>query len=276
MISFDSVTKVYPGPGGGTPAVDNFSFNIDAGTTTALVGSSGCGKTTLLRMVNRMVEPTAGTITVRGEDVSQVDPVQLRRSIGYVMQQSGLMPHRTVLDNIITVPRLSGTPKEQAKERACELLTALGLDHSLADRYPGELSGGQAQRVGVARALCHDPDILLMDEPFGAIDPVVRRDLQQQLLELQSRLSKTIVLVTHDIEEAFLLGDRVVLLEKGAHIAQAGTPQELVLHPASDFVAGFVGVQDRQLSARTIDGREVLVDRFGRIAGMTASEGSGS
>ncbi|MBV7293715.1 ABC transporter ATP-binding protein [Corynebacterium sp. TAE3-ERU16] len=266
MIQFDHVVKTFPGAT--TPAVRNFTLDIPARSTTVLVGSSGSGKTTLLRMINRMVEPTEGRVLIDGEDLAGVDPVKLRRSIGYVMQNSGLLPHRTVADNIATVPRLNGVPRKQARERAGELLELLGLDGSLAKRYPSELSGGQAQRVGVARALADDPNILLMDEPFGAIDPVVRRDLQEQILDLQEKISKTIVLVTHDIDEAFLLGDNIVLLEMGARIAQAGTAEDFVTDPASDFVASFVGTQDRELTLRERDGTTVAVDRHGRVKGV--------
>lgn len=238
MIEFQSVTKRYQG---GQPAVDDLSMTIDKGAITVFVGPSGCGKTTSLRMINRMVEPTSGTITVGGKDISKEPAAQLRRSMGYVMQSSGLLPHRTVLDNIATVPRLNGVPKPEARKRAAELLDLVGLASSLGKRYPSQLSGGQQQRVGVARALAADPPVLLMDEPFSAVDPVVREELQQELLRLQQDLAKTIVFVTHDIDEATVLGDRVAVLAVGGRLAQYATPEEILRAPANDFVASFVG-----------------------------------
>ncbi|WP_460490639.1 ABC transporter ATP-binding protein, partial [Corynebacterium nasicanis] len=245
MIEFDRVTRTYPGSA--HPAVEGFSHRVEPGSTTVFVGPSGCGKTTLLRMVNRMVPVDSGTVRVRGEDVASVDPVRLRRSIGYVMQHSGLMPHRTVLDNIADVAKLSGTPRKVARERAEELLRLVGLDPDLGKRYPAELSGGQAQRVGVARGLVADPDILLMDEPFGAVDPVVRRGLQEEILALQERMAKTILMVTHDIDEAFLLGDTVVLLGEQARIEQVGAPEEFLTAPANERVREFTGAEGRAL-----------------------------
>ena len=238
MIEFQSVTKQYQG---GQPAVDNLSMSIDKGCITVFVGPSGCGKTTSLRMINRMVEPTSGTITVAGKDVTSVPAAELRRSMGYVMQSSGLMPHRSVLDNIATVPRLNGVPKGQARKRAAELLDVVGLDPALGKRYPSQLSGGQQQRVGVARALAADPPVLLMDEPFSAVDPVVREELQQELLRLQRDLAKTIVFVTHDIDEATVLGDKVAVFAVGGKLAQYATPEEILRAPANEFVASFVG-----------------------------------
>ncbi|MCE3246053.1 MAG: proline/glycine betaine transporter ATP-binding protein [Arthrobacter sp.] len=238
MIEFQSVTKRYQG---GQPAVDDLSMSIDKGCITVFVGPSGCGKTTSLRMINRMVEPTSGTITVAGKDVTSVPAAELRRSMGYVMQSSGLMPHRSVLDNIATVPRLNGVPNGQARKRAAELLDVVGLDPSLGKRYPSQLSGGQQQRVGVARALAADPPVLLMDEPFSAVDPVVRDELQQELLRLQRDLAKTIVFVTHDIDEATVLGDKVAVFAVGGKLAQYATPEEILRAPANEFVASFVG-----------------------------------
>ncbi|CAN7457176.1 ATP-binding cassette domain-containing protein [Arthrobacter sp. LjRoot14] len=238
MIEFQSVTKQYQG---GQPAVDNLTMSIDKGSITVFVGPSGCGKTTSLRMINRMVEPTSGTITVDGKDVTSVPAAQLRRSMGYVMQSSGLMPHRSVLDNIATVPRLNGVPKAEARKRAEELLDVVGLAPVLGKRYPSQLSGGQQQRVGVARALAADPPVLLMDEPFSAVDPVVRDELQQELLRLQRDLAKTIVFVTHDIDEATVLGDKVAVFATGGKLAQYATPEEILRAPANDFVASFVG-----------------------------------
>jgi osmoprotectant transport system ATP-binding protein len=219
-------------------------------------------------MVNRMVEPDSGSVLIDDEDVRQRDPVTLRRSVGYVMQSGGLLPHKSVIDNIQTVSRLVGTPKAQSRERAEELMELVGLDSSLATRYPQQLSGGQQQRVGVARALAVDPNILLMDEPFGAVDPVVRRDLQRELLDLQARLSKTVVFVTHDIDEAFLVADQMVILREGAEVAQQGTPEEILSNPADDFVASFIG---HTTAARRLERSEthpdVVVDTEGRIQG---------
>ncbi|GAA4028898.1 ATP-binding cassette domain-containing protein [Arthrobacter methylotrophus] len=238
MIEFQSVTKQYQG---GQPAVDGLSMSIDKGAITVFVGPSGCGKTTSLRMINRMVEPTSGTITVGGRDVSNEPAARLRRSMGYVMQSSGLMPHRSVLDNIATVPRLNGVSKAAARKRAQELLDVVGLASVLGKRYPSQLSGGQQQRVGVARALAADPPVLLMDEPFSAVDPVVRDELQQELLRLQRELAKTIVFVTHDIDEATVLGDKVAVFAVGGKLAQYAAPEEILRAPANDFVASFVG-----------------------------------
>ncbi|AUZ35392.1 proline/glycine betaine ABC transporter ATP-binding protein [Arthrobacter sp. PGP41] len=238
MIEFQSVTKQYQG---GQPAVDNLSMSISKGSITVLVGPSGCGKTTTLRMINRMVEPTSGTITVGGRDVTAVPAAELRRSMGYVMQSAGLLPHRSVLDNVATVPRLNGVSKSEARRRAEELLDVVGLARPLGRRYPSQLSGGQQQRVGVARALAADPPVLLMDEPFSAVDPVVRDELQQELLRLQKDLAKTIVFVTHDIDEATVLGDKVAVFAVGGKLAQYATPEEILRAPANDFVASFVG-----------------------------------
>jgi osmoprotectant transport system ATP-binding protein len=266
MIEFRHVTKTFPG---GHDAVKDLSLTVPTGSVTVLVGSSGCGKTTLLRMVNRMVEPTSGDILIDRKNVTDQDPVALRRKIGYVMQSGGLLPHRTVSQNIQTVPRLIGTPKGVSRARAVELMETVGLDSELATRYPSQLSGGQQQRVGVARALAVDPNILLMDEPFGAVDPLVRRDLQRELIRLQSSMNKTVVFVTHDIDEAFLLGDQVVILREGAQIAQQGTPAEIISRPANDFVSTFIGHTDaqRELSVREEQGVAVLVDDDGRIHG---------
>jgi len=238
MIEFQSVTKAYQG---GQAAVDDLSMSVDKGAITVFVGPSGCGKTTSLRMINRMVEPTSGTITVDGRDVTSVPAAQLRRSMGYVMQSSGLMPHRSVLDNIATVPRLNGVSRAASRKRAQELLDVVGLAAGLGRRYPAQLSGGQQQRVGVARALAADPPVLLMDEPFSAVDPVVRDELQKELLRLQRDLAKTIVFVTHDIDEATVLGDKVAVFAGGGKLAQYAAPEEILRAPANDFVAAFVG-----------------------------------
>ena len=261
MIEFRSVTKTFPD---GTHAVDDFSLVIPSRKTTVFVGSSGCGKTTLLRMINRMVEPTSGRVLIGVEDVADRDPVQLRRGIGYIMQNGGLLPHRTVADNVATVPRLNGVSKKDARARAMELIELVGLDASVADRYPSQLSGGQQQRVGVARALAADSGILLMDEPFAAVDPIVRRELQAEVTRLQAELECTIVFVTHDISEALHLGDEVVLLAKGGRIAQQCPPWELIEKPADDFVRDFIDADSRCLR---IDGDRVL-DARGRVAGV--------
>lgn len=274
MIEFRSVRKEYAG---GTVAVADVDLVVPSHKTVALVGSSGSGKTTLLRMVNRMVEPTSGAVLIDGEDVKDRDPVRLRRSIGYVMQSAGLMPHLRVIDNIATVPILNGVPKREARERARELMDTVGLDRALAGRYPGQLSGGQQQRVGVARALASDPNILLMDEPFGAVDPIVRRELQRELLRLQSELGKTTVFVTHDIDEAFLLGDEVVILAQGGRVVQRGTPDEILEDPADDFVREFVGLVDgrRGMTLRETRHGTAVVDGSGRIQGMLRPEPAG-
>jgi osmoprotectant transport system ATP-binding protein len=238
LITFEAVTKRYPD---GTVAVDGLDLEVPAGKTMVLVGPSGCGKTTSLRMINRLVEPTQGTIRLDGTDIKERNPAHLRRGIGYVIQQTGLFPHRTVEDNIATVPVLNGWPRKKARARAGELINLVGLDPALAKRYPHQLSGGQQQRVGVARALAADPPVLLMDEPFSAVDPVVRASLQDQLLSLQAELQKTIVLVTHDIEEAIKVGDLVALYRPHGTLAQLAPPEQLLAAPVDDYVAGFVG-----------------------------------
>jgi osmoprotectant transport system ATP-binding protein len=239
MIRLEGVTKRWPN---GTVAVDDLTLDVDAGEVCVLVGPSGCGKTTTMRMINRLVEPTSGRITLDGDDVLRTDPVQLRRRIGYVIQQVGLFPHQTVADNVGTVPRLVGWPKAKVRARVDELLDLVGLDpSSFRERYPHELSGGQRQRVGVARALGVDPPVLLMDEPFGAIDPITRSRLQDELLRLQGALRKTIVFVTHDVDEAVKLGDRIAVFAQGGVLAQVGTPDEILSAPASPFVAELVG-----------------------------------
>lgn len=266
MIEFDAVTKTYQG--GAQPAVANFSHRVNPGTTTVFVGPSGCGKTTLLRMVNRMVSPDSGVIRVRGEDVANGDPVRLRRSIGYVMQHSGLLPHRTVIDNVAIVAQLNDHTRGEAREKATNMLRLVGLDPALGSRYPAELSGGQAQRVGVARGLVADPDILLMDEPFGAVDPVVRRGLQEEILALKDQMSKTILMVTHDIDEAFLLGDEIVLLGEQGQVEQVGPAEEFLTSPASKNVREFTGADTRILTVEERDGQRLVVDRNGRIRGI--------
>ncbi|MFI6726139.1 ABC transporter ATP-binding protein [Streptomyces sp. R-74717] len=240
MIKFDAVNKRFPN---GTTAVHDLSLTMPEGGITVLVGSSGCGKTTTLRMINRMVEPTSGTIRLGGKDILEADAAELRRGIGYVIQQAGLFPHRTVLDNIATVPLLLGHGRRASRARAAELLETVGLPAEAAKRYPHQLSGGQQQRVGVARALAADPPVLLMDEPFGAVDPVVRTQLQDELLRLQKELGKTIVFVTHDIDEAVRLGDRIAVFRTGGHLVQCAPPAELLARPADDFVADFLGAE---------------------------------
>ncbi len=239
MIQLTEVTKVYPGAT--APAVDRLSLQIPDAEVVVLVGPSGCGKTTTLKMINRLVEATSGTITVEGRDIFDLAPHELRRSIGYVIQQIGLFPHRTVAENIGTVPRLLGWDKARIGARVEELTEVVELSPEVLSRYPAELSGGQQQRVGVARALAADPPVLLMDEPFGAVDPIVRARLQDELQMLQSRLHKTIVLVTHDIDEAIKIGDRVAILSGGGTLEQYGPPAEILRDPANDFVAGFLG-----------------------------------
>ena len=229
-------------------------LELPTGEITVFVGPSGCGKTTSLRMINRTIEPTSGTISIDGEDVTNQDAALLRRKIGYVIQQAGLFPHRTIVDNIATVPLLNGVNKKQAREQAAELLTRVGLDESMATRYPNQLSGGQQQRVGVARALAADPPVMLMDEPFSAVDPIVRDGLQQEFLRLQSELGKTIAFVTHDIDEAIKLGDKVAIFRVGGHLAQVGAPQDLLDDPADEFVADFVG-RDRGFRAPLVRDR---------------------
>jgi osmoprotectant transport system ATP-binding protein len=238
MITFDSVVKRYPD---GTVAVDGLDLVAPSGKITVFVGPSGCGKTTSLRMINRMIEPTSGTIWLGDQDTGTVDPATLRRGIGYVIQHAGLFPHRTVVDNVATVPFLLGWDKKEARRSATELLERVGLPASFARRYPNQLSGGQQQRVGVARALAADPPVMLMDEPFSAVDPVVREELQNEFLRLQGELGKTIVFVTHDIDEAVKLGDQVAVLKVGGTLAQVAAPQTLLADPVDDFVAGFVG-----------------------------------
>ena len=254
MITFDKVSKTFPD---GTLAVDNLNFELPTGKITVFVGPSGCGKTTSLRMINRMIEPTGGRILIDGQDVTQQDAALLRRSIGYVIQHAGLFPHRTVIENVMTVPNLIGTDKKKSRATAMELLLRVGLTESMANKYPVQLSGGQEQRVGVARALAADPPVMLMDEPFSAVDPIVRAGLQTEFLRLQGELGKTIAFVTHDIDEAIKLGDMVAVFREGGHLAQYASPQELLENPANDFVADFVG-RDRGFRSLSFDSSEVL------------------
>jgi osmoprotectant transport system ATP-binding protein len=240
VIRLEQLMKRFPGQQ--EPAVDSLDLEIPAGEIVVLVGPSGCGKTTTMRMINRLIEPSSGKIIIGGEDVTRINPDQLRRRIGYVIQQVGLFPHMTIADNIAVVPRLLGWDKRRIGERVDELLELVGLEAgAYRGRYPKELSGGQQQRVGVARALAVDPPVMLMDEPFGAIDPITRDRLQNEFLRLQESIRKTIVFVTHDIHEAIKLGDRIAILAKGSRLAQYDTPEEILARPANDFVADFIG-----------------------------------
>ncbi|WP_314037065.1 ATP-binding cassette domain-containing protein [Dietzia sp. CH92] len=249
-IVLDDVTKIYPGQE--RPAVDHVSLELPAGRTTVFVGPSGCGKTTTMRMINRLIEPTSGTITIDGQDNRGLDADTLRRSIGYAIQASGLFPHMTVAQNVATVPRLLRWKKARTRARVDEMLELVGLDPGeFRDRYPAQLSGGQQQRVGVARALAADPPVLLMDEPFGAVDPITRASLQDELVRLQDELRKTIVFVTHDFNEAVKLGDRIAVLGPGSSVLQFDTPEAILTNPADDTVSGFIG-DDAALKTLTL------------------------
>jgi osmoprotectant transport system ATP-binding protein len=257
MIRLDQVAKAYPD---GTVAVQALSLDVAAGEVCMLVGPSGCGKTTTMRMINRLIEPTSGRIMIDGQDITKEDPVQVRRGIGYVIQQVGLFPHQTIEQNVATVPALLGWDRARRKARATELLDLVGLDPAVfARRYPHQLSGGQRQRVGVARALAADPPVLLMDEPFGAVDPIARDRLQQEFLRLQQEVRKTVVIVTHDIEEAVRLGDRIAVLRQGGVLEQYDTPAAILGNPASDFVADFVGADRglKRLAVTPIQARDL-------------------
>jgi osmoprotectant transport system ATP-binding protein len=258
MIAIENVRKTYAD---GTVAVHELSLDIAAGEIAVLVGPSGCGKTTTMRMINRLVEPTSGRITVDGEDVSTIDAVQLRRRIGYVIQQVGLFPHQTVAANIATVPKLMRWDRARVSARVDELLELVGLDPAThGGRYPHQLSGGQRQRVGVARALAADPPVLLMDEPFGAVDPVARDRLQAEFLRLQEQVRKTVVFVTHDVDEAIRLGDRIAVMREGGHLEQYAAPSELLSAPATPFVAEFVGAERtlRRLSVVPVSASQLV------------------
>ncbi|HWE54842.1 MAG TPA: ABC transporter ATP-binding protein [Acidimicrobiales bacterium] len=254
MITFEHVSKRYED---GTLAVDDLSLECATGEITVLVGSSGCGKTTSLRMINRLVDPSSGVVAVDGRDIRESAPAELRRGMGYVIQHGGLFPHRTIVDNITTVPRLLGRSKAESRQRAAELMDLVGLTPDMARRYPHQLSGGQQQRVGVARALAADPPVLLMDEPFSAVDPVVRAELQQELLHIQAQLHKTIVFVTHDIDEAVKLGDRIAVMQVGGLLVQFDTPERVLAAPADQFVERFLGV-DRGVRWLSFLSSEVL------------------
>ena len=258
-VAFDHVSKRYSGTAADHPgAVADLSFEVPAGKICVLVGPSGCGKTTSLKMVNRLIEPTSGRILIDGQDAASRDVIELRRSIGYVIQQVGLFPHQTVGQNVETVPRLLGWDESRRAARSDELLALVGLEPAeYRGRYPAQLSGGERQRIGVARALAADPPLMLMDEPFGAVDPIVRERLQNEFLRLQGNLAKTILFVTHDIDEAIKIGDLVAVMQVGGHLAQFGTPEEILSNPASEFVARFVGA-DRGLKRLALTRVEAL------------------
>ncbi|TSE01888.1 ATP-binding cassette domain-containing protein [Skermania sp. ID1734] len=275
MIEFVGVGKRYPD---GTVAVDNLDLRIESGQFTVFVGPSGCGKTTSMRMINRMIEPTSGAVKVDGRDVADADPVRLRRGIGYVIQSGGLLPHRTVVDNVATVPVLNGMSRKAARHAALDVLERVGLDTALAKRYPAQLSGGQQQRVGVARALAADPPILLLDEPFSAVDPVVREELQAEMQRLQAQLHKTIVFVTHDIDEAVKLGDKLAVFGPGGVLQQYDSPQQVLTSPATAFVADFVGRDRgyRGLSFRSAEGltlRPLIIAKQDGLADVRLAHG---
>jgi osmoprotectant transport system ATP-binding protein len=258
MISLQGVSKRFEGSG--ESAVDDLSMDIERGETVVLVGPSGCGKTTTMKMINRLIEPSAGTIVVDGRNIAEQDPVELRRGIGYVIQSIGLLPHRTIEENIATVPKLEGWDRRRWKKRVDELMSIFELDRDMLTRYPGELSGGQRQRVGVARALAADPPVMLMDEPFGAVDPIVRERLQDQFLGIQERLRKTIVFVTHDIDEAIKMADRIAILNRGGIIEQYASPEKILREPAGDFVKQFVGAERGLKRLALIEVSEIEVE----------------
>lgn len=276
LISLQGVSKVYPGSS--IPAVDELTLDIPKGEILVLVGPSGCGKSTTLRLINRMIEPTGGRIIFEGEDVTSVNPDHLRRRIGYVIQRIGLFPHMTIKDNIATVPRLLGWDEPRIAKRSDELLDMVGMDPSIfRDRYPKELSGGQAQRVGVVRALGADPDVMLMDEPFGAIDPITRDRLQNEFLRLQAEIQKTIVFVTHDVDEAIKMGDRIAILRDRSIVAQLDTPERILANPADDFVDDFLGSASTLKGLSLVRIRDIEPDSHpvvnvgdGRAAALTA------
>jgi osmoprotectant transport system ATP-binding protein len=270
MISIRNVSKVFPGSR--AAAVGDLSLEIGRGETVVLVGPSGCGKTTTMRMINRLIEPSSGTILVDGKDVMSQDPVHLRRGIGYVIQSIGLLPHRTVAQNIATVPKLVGWEEQRIAARVEELMGIFGLDQEMARRYPSELSGGQRQRVGVARALAVDPPVMLMDEPFAAVDPIVRARLQDQFLDIQHRLRKTIVFVTHDIDEAIKMADRIAILNVGGVLEQYAPPEEILRAPANTFVEEFVGAERGLKRLGLIKVSEIGVDEGLVVSGSTSAE----
>jgi osmoprotectant transport system ATP-binding protein len=267
LITFKHVGKKYPD---GFVALKDIDFHIEEGELVALIGPSGCGKTTTMKMINRLIEPSSGQILINGEDISKKDPVKLRRDIGYVIQQIGLLPHMTIEDNITLVPRLKGWEKEQYSEKVDELLELVGLDpKEYRTRFPGELSGGQQQRVGVIRALAAEPPIILMDEPFSALDPISREQLQDELVKLQETIKKTIVFVTHDMDEAIKIADRIAILKDG-EIIQFDTPERILRYPKNEFVKGFIGedrlndAENGQPAAADLMLRKVITARPGR------------
>ena len=268
MIRLEAVTKVFPGAS--RPAVDSLSLEVGKGEFVTLVGPSGCGKTTTLKMINRIIEPTSGKILIDGEDALATPPHELRRSIGYVIQQIGLFPHRTISENIATVPALLGWDPERIEERVDELVEVVGLDPEMLERYPAALSGGQQQRVGVARALAADPPVLLMDEPFGAVDPIVRKRLQHEFQDLQDRLGKTVVFVTHDVDEAILLGDRMAILNVGGVLEQYDRPANILANPANPFVKDFLG-GERGLKRLALLPVDEAAMRWGPVVEISAS-----
>jgi osmoprotectant transport system ATP-binding protein len=272
MIRLEELTKVFPGVP--APAVDRLTLDIPDGTTCVLIGPSGCGKTTTMRMINRLIEPSGGRIILDGEDVTKIDAVALRRRIGYVIQQIGLFPHMTIATNIATVPRLLGWDHARIDARIDEMLTLVGLEpERFRNRFPRELSGGQRQRVGVARALAADPPVMLMDEPFGAIDPITRANLQNEFLRILRRLKKTVIFVTHDIDEAIKMGDRIAILKDG-RLVQYGTPDEILSRPADAFVAEFVGADRALKRLNLVSVREVMQPGTSRGAATVAPETS--
>jgi osmoprotectant transport system ATP-binding protein len=269
MIRLEGVSKTYAD---GTTAVAELSLDVGRGEICVLVGPSGCGKTTTMKMINRLIEPTGGRVLLDGDDVAKIDPVELRRRIGYVIQNVGLFPHQKVRDNVMTVPRLLGWDKKRSRARADELLDLVGLDPAVyGGRFPAQLSGGQRQRVGVARALAADPLVLLMDEPFSAVDPVARERLQTEFLRVQSEVGTTVVMVTHDIDEAVRLGHRVAILREGGHLEQYAAPATLLTSPATAFVAGFVG-SDRMVKALSVTSLDLTALEPGTAAVSVASD----
>ena len=257
MIEFKQVSKKFKD----TTVLKEISFEIEKGKLVVLVGLSGCGKTTTLKMINRLIPATSGTITINGGDISKKDKIKLRRNIGYVIQQTGLFPHMTIRENIEIIPRAEEKPEEEIEERTSELMDMVGMDDSFLDRYPNELSGGQQQRVGVARAFALDPDIILMDEPFSALDPITRNSLQVELVSLQAKAKKTIVFVTHDMSEAIKIADKICIMDKGK-IVQYDTPENILKNPANDFVTEFVGENRIWESPEYIRAKDIMIDNI--------------
>ncbi len=256
MIKFDKVSKIYKDK----KVLQNISFEIETGNITSIIGESGCGKTTTLKMINRLIEPTSGTITIDGEDIKKKNPISLRRSIGYVIQQTGLFPHLTVRENIELISKLEKKNRKKMKERTLEMMEMVSLDPTeFLDRYPSELSGGQQQRIGIARAFASDPSIILMDEPFSALDPVTRTSLQDELIKLQQKYHKTIVFVTHDMDEAIKISNKIAIMDSG-NLVQYDTPEMILKHPANDFVKNFVGVKRIWTSPKLIKVKDIMLD----------------